>query len=186
MAATARFKLPSTIASPADPQQSADTPFKINDFLGQWYLVRTSNTFWKDKRNVRMEHTESGHDRFFYQAVKSDGGGRGRGGIKTMEGRNTPVPDAVSTFSWQGKGLLRLFGATWEILGYNEMGEAGRSWMITFQHKTMFTSPAVNVACRSPDGFNDADRQQVEDWLIGLGEETFTTAVQGIYTIAQE
>lgn len=106
--------------------------------------------------------------------------------VKSMQGKTTPVPDAVATFSWQGKGLLRLFGAKWEILGYNETGEEGRSWMMTFTHKTMFTSPAVNVVCRSRNGLSDADFRQVEGWLTAIKDDVFQKAVQDMFTISQD
>lgn len=39
---------------------------------------------------------------------------------------------------------MRLFGAKWEILAWKD-GTDGPAWMITFAHKTIFSSSAVNL-----------------------------------------
>jgi hypothetical protein len=179
MASAVRFRLPSTLSTAESPQQASFEISSANDFLGDWYMIRTSNTFWKDKRNVRMNYNEGGDDRFFYQAMSS-------GAIKSVEGRNTPVQDAIATFAWQGKGLLRLFGAKWEILALEASPEEGPAWMITFQHKTMFTSPAVNLACRSKDGMSNKDLRLVEDWLAAVQDNTFRKATQDMFEVTQD
>lgn len=176
MTSAAKFRSPSTIPS-TDTAQSA--PFENKDFLGEWFLIRTSNGFWKDKRNVRMEYTASGHDRFSYNAARSKA-------EKQMEGRNVPIEGAIAAFSWQGKGLLRLFSAVWEIVGRTESNDVEESWIVTFQHKTMFTAPAVNVACRSKNGLSSADLKKVSDWLLSLGDRNLERAAQDMYTIVQD
>lgn len=103
-----------------------------------------------------------------------------------MNGRNIPVPGTIATFTWQGTGLLRLFGAKWEIVGMECKENGGGDWMVTFQHKTMFTSPAVNVACRRKDGLNDEILRLVESWLVGLGDERLNAVVKNMYLIEQD
>lgn len=93
-----------------------------------------------------------------------------------------PVPNAPATYSWQGKGLLRLFTARWEVLGFEER-EEGRGWLLTFQHKTIFTAPAVNIACRTKTGLDKEVLGLVEDWLRGLGDEALKKALKDMYLI---
>lgn len=105
--------------------------------------------------------------------------------IKSVDGRNIPVQDAIATFSWQGKGLLRLFGAKWEILALETSPGEGPAWMVTFQYKTMFTSPAVNLACRSKNGMSDVDLKLVEGWLAAVQDNTFKKATQDMFNVLQ-
>jgi hypothetical protein len=81
---------------------------------------------------------------------------------------------------------MRLFGLKWEILGLERKQEGQGSWMVTFQHKTMFTAPAVNVACRTKDDLSEDVIKLVENWLLHLGDEGFTRAVNDMYVIEQD
>lgn len=56
--------------------------------------------------------------------------------------------------------------------------------MVTFQHKTMFTSPAINVACRSKDGLSE-EVELIEEWLGSLGDETLEKAGNTMYAVEQ-
>ena len=141
-------------------------------------MARTSNSFWKDKRNVKMRYTASGDDRFSYRPAHAST-------EKHMNGKNLPVPTAEAVFSWQGAGVLRLFTAKWEIVGFHKrMTEDVRSeWMVTFQHATMFTSPAVNVACRSKDGLDENTVKIIDEWLGSLGGKELENARTSMYTV---
>ncbi|OCK87021.1 uncharacterized protein K441DRAFT_671445 [Cenococcum geophilum 1.58] len=168
------FRNPSILtASPSSGDTTLD-PKQIN-YLGDWFLIRTSNSFWKDKSDVRMHYTATGEDHFAYKPARSTV-------EKSMEGRNTPAPNSPATYSWAGKGLLRLFTVRWEILGFEE-GTEKVGWLLTFQHKTMFTAPAVNIACRTKDGPNGGIVKAIEQWLRALGDEGLTKAVEDIYMI---
>lgn len=176
MQEAATFRSPSILAAPTSPENTALDPKYINHF-GDWFLVRTSNTFWKNKSDVRMHYTASGEDSFTYRSAGSTV-------EKRMEGRNTPDPNYQATYSWAGKGLLRLFTARWEILGFKEQAEKS-GWLLTFQHRTIFTAPAVNIACKKKDGLDQRVMESIEQWLVALGDEGLARAVEEMYMIEQ-
>lgn len=100
-----------------------------------------------------------------------------------MNGRNSPIPGVIATFSWQGTGLLRLFSAKWEVIAFDG-GEKGQgNWMVTFQHKTILTSPAVNIACRSKNGLDGDVIELVQKWLASLGDDQLAKAGEEMYSV---
>lgn len=174
----ANFRIPSILAAPPlsndAPSTTTPDPAYINH-VGDWFLVLTSNSFWKDKSDVRMHYTATGEDYFAYKPARSMS-------EKLMEGRNTPEAKSPETFLWAGKGLLRLFTVRWEILGAEErMDEAG--WLLTFQHKTIFTAPALNISCKNKAGPDDRTLESIKDWVMGLGDEALSKAVMELYPI---
>jgi len=170
----ANFRTPSTLLGAPSPKDTTLDPEHV-DYLGDWFLVGTSNSFWKDKSDVRMHYTASGDDHFAYTLAKSTV-------EKRMEGRNLPEPMSPGAYSWVGKGLLRLFTVRWEILGFEERAEQ-MGWLLTFQHKTIFTAPAVNVACRSKNGPDEGTIRVIKDWLKTLGDNGLIKAVEDMYLI---
>ncbi|KAJ4354243.1 uncharacterized protein N0V89_005977 [Didymosphaeria variabile] len=91
----AQFRLPTYLAD-----ASSSTLFDNQVCHGQWYLLRTSNQYWKDKLNIRTECLPTGADCFFYQ-VKSGGA------VKTMKWNTKAIEEETATFISQGTGLLR-------------------------------------------------------------------------------
>jgi hypothetical protein len=87
------------------------------------------------------------------------------------------------------RGEVGGFGLFEEEEGEGEE-EKRPAWMITFQHQTMFTSPSVNLACRSKNGISERGQRLVEDWLAGKVQDnnnnTFKKAAQAMFDIIQE
>lgn len=79
---------------------------------------------------------------------------------------------------------MRLFTARWEILGFGNEA-SGESWLMTFQHKTLFTSPAVNISCKNGHKLSDETSKTLEEWLKSLGNEELAKVVNDMYTINQ-
>ncbi|KAF2464154.1 uncharacterized protein BDR25DRAFT_243076 [Lindgomyces ingoldianus] len=139
-------------------------------FLGEWFMIRSSNGFRKDKRNVRCQYTATAshiEDEAFYQTVNSDT-------VKSVVGKDTACEGNVGVYSWQGKGLLRVASARWE------------DWMLVFAHQSIFTSAAINLMCRSQDGLNEEDMRLVEGWLSSVAENKFRQIVSNLADIKQE
>jgi hypothetical protein len=117
-------------------------------------------------------------DQAFYQLMTSDA-------VKSMDGKDTPSDDGTGIFTWQGKGFLRIASAKWEVLCYTpRLGDG--DWMLVYAHKSIFTSPAVNLMCRKKGGVSPADRECITEWLQGIQDEKFQAAVKGMVDIVQE
>jgi hypothetical protein len=174
MQESAKFRTPSTLPGTPAPKEATLDTTQV-DYFGDWYLVRTSNSFWKDKSDVRMHYAASGEDHFAYTPAQSTV-------EKRMEGRNVPEPKTPGAYSWVGKGLMRLFTVHWEILGFEERPEK-MGWLLSFQHKTIFTAPAVNIACRSKNGPDEETVGMIKDWLKSLGDDGLSKAADDIDVI---
>ncbi|KAF2691973.1 hypothetical protein K458DRAFT_425819 [Lentithecium fluviatile CBS 122367] len=175
------FRIPSYIAD-SKPKHTSTFQAPLEDaFLGEWYMIRSSNNFWKDKRNVRLQYTTAGshiEDRAFYQTTSSEA-------IKSIVGKDTRSEEGVGVYVWQGKGLLRVASSQWEVLSFTARS-GGRDWMLVFAHPSIFTAAAINLMCRRKEGLGEEDMQAVEEWLGTVGENRFRQAVVGMVDIKQE
>ncbi|KAF2746812.1 hypothetical protein M011DRAFT_468103 [Sporormia fimetaria CBS 119925] len=163
------FRKPTHLTQPA-PDSPSLNPTTIN-YFGTWRLLRTSNTFWSDKARVRNIYTPTQDDAFTYHTKPASNNHE-----KRMQGKNTPVEGSPGEFMWKGNGLMRLFTARWEILGFGEMEGEGGSWMVTWQKETVFTKAAVNIAVRLGEGEGEGGLDEetlggIEEFISGLGEE---------------
>ncbi|KAF2810487.1 uncharacterized protein BDZ99DRAFT_364773, partial [Mytilinidion resinicola] len=108
---------PPSTAPQSKPASLPSIQAALSDlFAGDWYLVRSSIPFWKDKRNVRLNYNlapSGSHidDTASYQPVTSNT-------VKTLVGKNTLVDGETGTYTWQGKGLLRVASGRWEVLSF--------------------------------------------------------------------
>jgi hypothetical protein len=74
MSSVFQLRLPAHLTtSPTSPS----TAFDDRVCQGRWYLIRTSNRYWKDKFNILTECHPSGTDCFLYQTKPG-------GALKTM------------------------------------------------------------------------------------------------------
>jgi hypothetical protein len=150
-------------------------------FMGDWYLIRSSNNIWKDKRNVRMNYTAAGphiEDRAFYQPLNSDV-------FKSIDGRDTADEDGVGLYTWQGKGWLRVASTRWEILSFTSRPNNG-DWMLVFSHKTIFAGAAANLMCRNQQGPSESDLKHISNWIPQVEDPMFQQAMRGMVPIVQE
>ncbi|KAF9734793.1 hypothetical protein PMIN03_002408 [Paraphaeosphaeria minitans] len=179
----AQFRLPTHLTNSDTP-----TSARFDNQLchGQWYLLRTSNQYWKDKLNIRTECLPTGSDCFFYQFKPG-------GTVKTMKWNTKAVEGETATFASQGTGLLRLIGAKWEVIGWSnpagldsERTPGGPAWQVGYQHGTLLTSAAINVSCREPGGISEEDWTAIGNWLAGIEDAGFRKAVEEIFTVTHE
>ncbi|KAH7096040.1 hypothetical protein FB567DRAFT_48068 [Paraphoma chrysanthemicola] len=165
----------------SNPTTTNPTQTSIQDrILGTWFLIRSSNPFWKPKLNIHIEYTPvSAHisDRAFYQTTPSSA-------IKSIDGKDTPATDGSDTFTWQGTGFMRIASAKWEVLSFTT--REGGDWMLVYVHKSMFTPAAVNLMCRTKGGVSETDREFVRVWLEGVRDEGVRGAGAGMVDILQE
>jgi hypothetical protein len=117
-------------------------------------------------------------DQAFYQTMTSDA-------VKSMDGKDTPSENETGIFTWQGKGLLRIASARWEVLCFTSRPENG-DWMLVYAHKSIFTSPAVNLMCRKRGGVSLVDLEHINAWLNGIADDKFQQAVGGMVDIVQQ
>lgn len=172
------FRPPSN-GSHYTPPLGFQAPFE-DLFVGDWYMIRSSNGFWKDKRNIRLNYTHAGshiEDQAFYQLMGSDT-------VKALVGKDIPSKDEIGVYTWQGKGLLRVASARWEVLCMTSRPEG--DWMLVFQYKSIFTSPAINLMCRAKVFPKESDLQALEEWLPSVENPEFQKAVHGMVDIKQE
>lgn len=144
-------------------------------------MIRSSNPFWKDKRNVRLNYTVTGTqftNCAYYQAMNSDT-------VKTMEGTDTPADAASEIYTWRGKGFLRLTSAKWEILIF-QARNGGADWVLMFAHKNVFTAPAVNLMCRQKNRISENNIKEIERWFATVDSKDFQSTVKSIADIKQE
>lgn len=144
-------------------------------------MIRLSNRFWKDKRNVRLKYTAAGSyidDEAFYQTMSSEA-------VKSMVGKDTQCDGTMGVYLWQGKGLLRVASARWEVLSFTPRTNC-RDWMLVFAHGSIFTSPAINLMCRDRVGLDGDDLLFVDEWLAGVPNDKFQMAVHEMADIKRE
>ena len=187
ISAPPHFRPPSHIMANNKPTSTSPSLYgfqaPLEDlFMGDWYLIRTSNPFWKDKRNIRITYSSDGpstfSDRAFYQPLNSSA-------VKSVDGRDTVVDDAVGVYMWQGKGLMRVQGAKWEILSFNKrMG--GADWMMVFTQKNLFQPSTMQIYCRSRKGPSEIDLRYIEEWASQVLDPMFQQAMRGLFDVLQE
>jgi hypothetical protein len=142
--------------------------------------MRTSNRYWKDKLNIRTECDPSGTDCFFYQTKPG-------GAVKTMQWNTKAVEGETATFTSQGTGMLRFVGARWEVIGWSsDEQQNGATWMVVYQQSTILTPAAINVSCRRPKGISESDMKTIDGWLMGVEDEGFRKAVEGMFAIVHD
>ena len=152
--------------------------------LGEWYIVYASLPFWHDKRKVKLTYFEpslsdsaldSFDDSVAYQTLTSSK-------IKVIHGTNTACQGEPGSWNWRGKGLARIAGNRWALLGYGNLGD-GSQWMATFSGKSFLMAPAVTVLTRKSDaftgdvqnGFDTALKKIDHADLTGLAEKMVRT-----------
>jgi hypothetical protein len=158
--------------------QTDYTPPQAEELLTQWYLVTSSSTFWHDKYDISVTHsnlkstatTDSFDNLTAYKTRGSDKPGSVKG-VDSTEKANPGV------FQWRGTGLLRMVSLRWELLGFGQT-EGGVRWMITSAQKTMFTPPSLNIYCDKVNGVPREEADRMLEVLKDLGNEGITKELE--------
>jgi hypothetical protein len=178
------FRLPTdlTTSSKTTPIPAFQAPLQ-DLFEGDWYVIRSSINFWKDKRNVRFRYTPASsymENQASYQTMTSDT-------IKSMSWRDTPSETETGIFTWRREALLRtrVASAKWEVLCFTSRPSKG-DWMLIYVHKSMFVSPGLNLLCRNKEGPSSADMSCIEQWLRGVSDDRFQQTVDAMVDVTQQ
>ncbi|KAH8702828.1 hypothetical protein GQ44DRAFT_783592 [Phaeosphaeriaceae sp. PMI808] len=181
MSSNFELRLPSHLTTSSS---KSATEFDNKICHGKWYLIRTSNRYWKDKHNIYTECDPSGADCFFYQTKPG-------GDMKTMQWYTKALEGETTTFVSQGSGIMRFLGAKWEVIGWSSAhasdGDAQQkaAWMIVYQQSTILTPAAINISCREPNGISMAVFKMIEDWLMNIEAPEFKKALKDMFTISR-
>ncbi|KAJ4304992.1 hypothetical protein N0V90_000520 [Kalmusia sp. IMI 367209] len=178
MPSSTPFRPPSTLSSGTSSPPTFQAP-PDDLFFGEWHMQRTSNSHWKDKKNVRMSYTPAHSDAFIAQSKKTSA-------TTTISGSNMPVENETGVFAWQMKGLLRFIGAKWEILAWKASEDGRPAWMVTYAHKTIFTAAAVDVSCKPKGGISEVDMREIEGLLAGVQDAGFQKTVKEMFDVEQD
>lgn len=126
---------------------------------GLWYVTHSTLPMWKTNRNVTITYTslennaEVLDDLVEYQPLTSDK-------RKRVEGVDTPAADTVASYSWRGKGWLKIASSHWQILGY---GDEEGGWMVTYFQKTLFTPAGIDIYARRHGGLSQDLLHRIKD-----------------------
>lgn len=85
--------------------------------------------------------------------------------MKGTQSERDPSCKESASWSWRGKGLIRVASAHWELLGWGGEGEQDQ-WMVTFFEKTVFTPEGVNVYSRRPGGTSGEFLDEIQKSLV--------------------
>jgi len=135
---------------------------------------------WKSKRNVRIrytplepssssiqkDNTDRLDDMVSYQSLDGDK-------VHTVHGidKCASSGEARGEWDWRGKGLLKIAGSHWEVLGWGEEEGTGNKWVVTEFAKTMFTPAGIDVYSRDREGLRPETLEKVKGALTRIEDE---------------
>lgn len=111
---------------------------------GKWHLLYSNFNMWRDTRiaDVTFNYTPLliNKQPALLDEVKYLKGST----EKTITGYDYPFDDA--TFTWRGKGLLKLLSSKWQVEWMNDKQDC----LILSFEKTMITAAGVDIITRTP------------------------------------
>ncbi|EXJ90798.1 hypothetical protein A1O1_03902 [Capronia coronata CBS 617.96] len=170
------FRPPST----ARGARSAEfDPPHVSFLQGQWYVTHSTLPMWKSNRNVTITYTSLDNnaevldDLVEYQPLHSDK-------RKRVEGVDTPGADTVATYSWRGRGWLRIASSHWQVLGW---GEEEGDWMVTYFQSTLFTPAGVDIYSRRKGGLSPELVDQITEEIRNIKDRKVSRLAWFIFPI---
>ncbi|KAI9741061.1 MAG: hypothetical protein M1834_002774 [Cirrosporium novae-zelandiae] len=175
---------------PSLPTESL-TPPSLPFLSGTWAVTHSTLPMWRKYRNVHITYTPLLNDPssriddlVTYQPLTSDS-------LKSVHGTDAPsFNTALSTLSWnwRGKGLLCWVTSQWEILGYGELEEGKKQWMVTYFAKTLFTPAGIDIYSRGEEGLGE---EVVNEITKRLGEvkganDTFKELIGTLFEVKRD
>ena len=174
-------------ASFSENKRPIPTP---EDLLGDWHIIYTSLSFWKDKRNVKWTFASSSgipitdlskssiDDTIAYHSLFSSR-------IKTIKGTNTPSPNGPGAWDWRASGSAQLVNNRWELLGYGDIEGVGE-WMAAFSEKGLFNPASVTFSMREKGAFSEGLREEFDAALRGLEHRDLEGLVEGMARVRHD
>ncbi|KAF2084338.1 hypothetical protein K490DRAFT_2170, partial [Saccharata proteae CBS 121410] len=164
-------------------------PPPVDFITGKWYITHSTLPIWRDKRNVTItytlkEDTKNGNaiprldDVVEFQTLTGEK-------IKQVKGtqlERDPEGKSGASWNWQGKGLIKVASAHWEVLGWGGETEDDQ-WMVTYFVKTVFTPEGMNVYSRRPGGTNDELLDGIQKALLRTGHVNIGKLATEIYEV---
>lgn len=170
---------PIEIRLPEQPFTAAN-PIPGKPFLaGIWYVTHSSLPLWKDKRNVKIIYTPMLNSEVSCPAEECQCIGdvvtyqewstfSNQWKDKTISGIDRWQGDwetGNGKMLWRGKGWLKIATSEWQILSHGIEAGSGRSWMVTYFAKTLFTPIGLDVLCNHEEGL---PRDTVDEIMSAL------------------
>ena len=165
--------------SPAQPPPEYRNP-SIAWLIEEWHVTHSTLPMWKSKRNVRIrytplepssssiqkDNTDRLDDMVSYQSLDGDK-------VHTVHGidKCASSGEARGEWDWRGKGLLKIAGSHWEVLGWGEEEGTGNKWVVTEFAKTMFTPAGIDVYSRDREGLRPETLEKVKGALTRIEDE---------------
>lgn len=144
--------------------------FKLPDLpwlCGTWHVTHSTLPMWRNKRNVRIVYTRIPGNRLddlvTYQSRTSPE-------VKKVHGVDKPRKDG--TYTWRGKGLLRVASSKWEVLGWGGGGADpnAEQWIVTYFARTGFTPAGIDIYSRKQEGLTPRTLQKLREALDRLDQ----------------
>ncbi|KAK4945704.1 hypothetical protein LTR10_015052 [Elasticomyces elasticus] len=153
--------------SPEIGSKADFVPPTISFLQGKWHITHSTLPMWKSNRNVTVTYNplpnnaEVLDDLVEYQPLKSNK-------QKKLEGYDTPDAGVSASYSWRGRGWMKLITSHWQVLGY---GDEDDGWIVTYFSKTLFTPAGLDIYSRRKGGLSEALLLRIRNDLRNIKDE---------------
>jgi len=163
-----------------------------------WHVTHSTLPMWKDKRNVRIQYTllppsspeiaqedtDRVDDLVTYQSLSGEK-------VSTLHGIDKLASTCAGTESrdawdWRGKGLLKVAGSHWEVLGWGEEVATGNKWVVTEFAKTLFTPAGVDFYSQRAEGVTEETLQGIKAALAEVEDEDLRKMAGQLFEITRD
>lgn len=174
------------------PQSSDHHNPSIPWLSEQWHVTHSTLPMWKGKRNVRItytplepstpslgkEETDRLDDHVTYQSLDKDK-------VSSVHGVDKVSGDGESRgeWDWRGKGLLKVAGSHWEVLGWGEEEGTENKWVVTMFAKTLFTPAGIDVYSQQRSGLQAETLEEIKKALAESKDEDVRKMADDIFEI---
>ena len=167
------------------PKQSGPKlpiPAPSLDFMTTtWSVTHSTLSMWRTARNVRITYkllpAKPDLRPRLDDLVEYEPSNKPH--RKTVHGIDTQAD--AGGWNWRGKGLLRVAGSHWEVMGWGETRtEEGvrERWVVTWFAPTMFTKEGIDVYCDRKEGLSVATYSKIEEALKALDAKPLVEMVE--------
>jgi len=154
----------------------AATTFPYDRLMESWAVVASTLPLWKKRKNVTITYSplegvdssESFLDTVTFNNINSDEG-KDPSTVVGIDVHDKNAPDNLTEdreatptdlnglrFKWDGKGLLSVSSAKWQVLGFFLAQDSTRrdeDWVVTYFASTLFTPAGLDIYVRKPQNF---------------------------------
>lgn len=184
---------PPTFSS-AKPPDNFQLP-SISWLSEEWHVTHSTLPMWKSKRNVRIQYTplepsassiaKDNTDRLddlvTYQSSTGEKISRVNG-VDKAAGSG----DSRGEWDWRGRGLLKVAGSHWEVLGWGEEEGNGNKWMITMFAKTLFTPAGIDVYSKGKHGLKTETVEHMKKALGNVDDSDVQKMASELFEIQRD